>query len=194
MRQEGISAEESSTSFCRKVARKAGRRWMDDEISFADVTIVTARLQETVRAFGRVPRGGHQTRTYRGDGAGQCAGARPADHSAPRGTYARRFRAGRPDPAPRMRGGHRHGPASASDRRKGAENALSHGRNNRVGAQVPCIGKRIGGDHQGFRHTRDTNRAWRKRSRGRERPQGNDRRGPRRERRGIGADRLRIDE
>jgi methylmalonyl-CoA mutase cobalamin-binding subunit len=32
---------------------------MDDEISFADVTIVTARLQETVRALGRVPRGGH---------------------------------------------------------------------------------------------------------------------------------------
>jgi methylmalonyl-CoA mutase cobalamin-binding subunit len=62
MRLEGISAEEFIDIVLPEVARKAGRRWMDDEISFADVTIVTARLQETVRALGRVPRGGHQTR------------------------------------------------------------------------------------------------------------------------------------
>jgi hypothetical protein len=69
--------------------RAQGRsRWMDDEISFADVTVVTARLQETVRAFGRVPRG-HQTGERAEQPASQCAGARSADHSAPRGTYVR---------------------------------------------------------------------------------------------------------
>jgi hypothetical protein len=69
-----------------EVARQAGRRWMDDEISFADVTIVTARLQETVRALGRVPRGGHETRNTAGRREG--AGAGPVDHSTPRRTYA----------------------------------------------------------------------------------------------------------
>jgi hypothetical protein len=58
MRQEGVSVEDIIDVVLPEVARKAGRRWMDDEISFADVTIVTARLQETVRALGRVPRGG----------------------------------------------------------------------------------------------------------------------------------------
>jgi methylmalonyl-CoA mutase cobalamin-binding subunit len=62
MRQEGVSTREIIDIVLPEIARQAGRRWMDDEISFADVTIVTARLQETVRALGRVPRGGHETR------------------------------------------------------------------------------------------------------------------------------------
>jgi hypothetical protein len=60
MRQEGIPVEDIIDVVLPEVARSAGQRWMDDEISFADVTIVTARLQETVRAFGRVPRGGYR--------------------------------------------------------------------------------------------------------------------------------------
>jgi hypothetical protein len=57
MRKEGVSVTDIIDVVLPAVARNAGQRWMDDEISFADVTVVTARLQETVRAFGRVPRG-----------------------------------------------------------------------------------------------------------------------------------------
>lgn len=60
--QDGISPEDIIDIVLPEVARQAGRRWMDDEISFADVTIITARLQESVRALGRVPRGGHASR------------------------------------------------------------------------------------------------------------------------------------
>lgn len=56
MRQAGIPVDDIIDVIIPEVARNAGQRWMDDEISFADVTIVTARLQETVRALGRVPR------------------------------------------------------------------------------------------------------------------------------------------
>lgn len=56
MRQEGIPVEDIIDVILPEIARNAGQRWMDDEISFADVTIVTARLQETVRALGRVRR------------------------------------------------------------------------------------------------------------------------------------------
>jgi methanogenic corrinoid protein MtbC1 len=56
MRKEGVSVEDIVDVVLPEVARNAGRLWMEDEISFADVTIVTARLQETVRALGRVRR------------------------------------------------------------------------------------------------------------------------------------------
>jgi methanogenic corrinoid protein MtbC1 len=58
VRQDGISVNDIVDVILPEVARNAGQRWMDDEISFADVTIVTARLQETVRALGRLHRGG----------------------------------------------------------------------------------------------------------------------------------------
>jgi methylmalonyl-CoA mutase cobalamin-binding domain/chain len=56
MRKEGVSVEDIVDVVLPEVARNAGRLWMEDEISFADVTIITARLQETVRALGRVRR------------------------------------------------------------------------------------------------------------------------------------------
>lgn len=62
MREDGLSVENIIDVVLPEVARQAGQRWMDDEISFADVTIVTARLQEAVRALGRVRRGGQGTR------------------------------------------------------------------------------------------------------------------------------------
>jgi methanogenic corrinoid protein MtbC1 len=62
MRQDGIPVEDIIDVVLPEVARSAGQRWMDDDISFADVTIVTARLQETVRALGRVPRGAYPAR------------------------------------------------------------------------------------------------------------------------------------
>jgi hypothetical protein len=64
MRQDGIPVEDIIDVVLPEVARSAGRRWMDDDISFADVTIVTARLQETVRALGRVP-GAHIRHAWR---------------------------------------------------------------------------------------------------------------------------------
>lgn len=69
LREEGVSPEQIIDVVLPDVARTAGRRWMDDDISFADVTIVTARLQETVRALGRGSRGAgpaaDDTRTIR---------------------------------------------------------------------------------------------------------------------------------
>ena len=53
MRQGGVPAEDIIDTVLPQIAQHAGRRWMADDISFADVTIVTARLQETVRALGR---------------------------------------------------------------------------------------------------------------------------------------------
>lgn len=52
MRQGGVPVEDIIDVVLPRIARSVGRRWMADDISFADVTIVTARLQETVRALG----------------------------------------------------------------------------------------------------------------------------------------------
>jgi hypothetical protein len=167
MRKEGVSVTDIIDVVLPAVARNAGQRWMDDEISFADVTIVTARLQETVRAFGRVPRGQCPANA---PGNPQFAGAttRSADHSADRGTHVRCHSS---SPIRCAAWGWRSiSPWTcipARSERKGAENAVQHGRNIRLGAPIPCFGKRIGKDHQGFRHPRDACRAWRKRGRGR---------------------------
>jgi len=53
MRAEGISTNGIIDHIVPAIARLMGERWFADEISFADVTIGTARLQETVRALGR---------------------------------------------------------------------------------------------------------------------------------------------
>jgi len=62
MRQGGVPAEDIIDTVLPQIAQHAGRRWMADDISFADVTIVTARLQETVRALGRGLRDGPSPR------------------------------------------------------------------------------------------------------------------------------------
>ena len=53
LRQDGVSNEDLVDHIIPAVARLMGERWAKDEISFADVTIGAARLQETVRALAR---------------------------------------------------------------------------------------------------------------------------------------------
>jgi methanogenic corrinoid protein MtbC1 len=55
MRENGTPAADIIDTIIPQVARFMGRRWANDEISFAEVTIGGARLQETVRALGRSP-------------------------------------------------------------------------------------------------------------------------------------------
>jgi methanogenic corrinoid protein MtbC1 len=52
LRQEGVQINDIIDHVLPAVARLMGARWMADQISFADVTIGTARLQEAVRALG----------------------------------------------------------------------------------------------------------------------------------------------
>ena len=52
LRQDGVHITDIVDHVIPEVARIMGRRWGADEISFADVTIGAARLQETVRALG----------------------------------------------------------------------------------------------------------------------------------------------
>lgn len=51
MRSDGMETSEMIDHIIPEVARILGQRWADDTISFADVTIGSARLQETVRAL-----------------------------------------------------------------------------------------------------------------------------------------------
>lgn len=48
---EGVTADEIVTSVIPDAARLLGQKWGDDEMSFVEVTIGTARMQETVRAL-----------------------------------------------------------------------------------------------------------------------------------------------
>lgn len=52
LRQDGVSTDDIIDHIIPAVARLMGERWAGDDISFADVTIGTARLQEAVRALG----------------------------------------------------------------------------------------------------------------------------------------------
>jgi len=51
LRQDGVSRDQIIDHILPGIARHFGDRWFADEISFADVTIGTARLQESVRAL-----------------------------------------------------------------------------------------------------------------------------------------------
>lgn len=51
LRQDGIKPTEIIDHIVPAVAQQMGERWFADEISFADVTIGAARLQETVRSL-----------------------------------------------------------------------------------------------------------------------------------------------
>ncbi|AHM03490.1 PpaA, heme-binding protein SCHIC domain protein sensory protein, regulator for photosystem formation [Roseibacterium elongatum DSM 19469] len=59
LRQNGVSVEDIVDIIIPAIARSLGQRWADDEISFAEVSIGSARLQETVRALGSPTRAGH---------------------------------------------------------------------------------------------------------------------------------------
>ena len=52
LRQDGVRATEIIGHIVPAVAQEMGERWFTDAISFADVTIGAARLQETVRGLG----------------------------------------------------------------------------------------------------------------------------------------------
>lgn len=52
MRREGLAVDDIIDLVLPEIARIMGRRWAEDSVSFADVTIGAARLQETVRALG----------------------------------------------------------------------------------------------------------------------------------------------
>jgi len=52
LRQDGVSTDEIIDQIVPAVAALMGDRWFADTISFADVTIGAARLQETVRVLG----------------------------------------------------------------------------------------------------------------------------------------------
>lgn len=51
LRQDGVSTTEIIDHIVPAVAQQMGERWFADQISFADVTIGAARLQETVRGL-----------------------------------------------------------------------------------------------------------------------------------------------
>lgn len=53
LRQDGLSTDDLIDHIVPATARLMGERWFADEISFADVTIGAARLQEAVRAMAR---------------------------------------------------------------------------------------------------------------------------------------------
>lgn len=61
LRQDGVKAAEIIDHIVPAVAQQMGERWFADEISFADVTIGAARLQETVRGLS-----GHDVLRNRG--------------------------------------------------------------------------------------------------------------------------------
>jgi methanogenic corrinoid protein MtbC1 len=52
IRQDGVSINDLIDHVVPAIARILGEEWANDTISFADVTIGTARLQETVRSLG----------------------------------------------------------------------------------------------------------------------------------------------
>jgi methanogenic corrinoid protein MtbC1 len=52
LRQDGVSVNDLIDHVVPVIARMLGEEWANDVISFADVTIGTARLQETVRSLG----------------------------------------------------------------------------------------------------------------------------------------------
>jgi methanogenic corrinoid protein MtbC1 len=53
LRQGGVSRADLVDHVIPAVARRLGERWFADDISFADVTIGAARLQESVHTLGR---------------------------------------------------------------------------------------------------------------------------------------------
>jgi methylmalonyl-CoA mutase cobalamin-binding domain/chain len=57
----GISSTDIAEVFVTLAARKLGEAWVDDRLSFSEVTIGAARLQELVRSLGHADAGGSVT-------------------------------------------------------------------------------------------------------------------------------------
>lgn len=53
----GISTTDVAEDYVTQAARKLGEAWVDDSLSFSEVTIGAARLQEIVRSLGRAEGG-----------------------------------------------------------------------------------------------------------------------------------------
>lgn len=68
MRGDDISAADIIDHIVPATARLIGDRWFADRISFADVTIATARLQEAVRALSMVGQNGQRRPIPAADG------------------------------------------------------------------------------------------------------------------------------
>jgi len=66
IREDGMSADDIIDHMIPATARLLGERWFADDISFADVTIGSARLQETVRALARRDQTGSRQRVQSG--------------------------------------------------------------------------------------------------------------------------------
>lgn len=77
IRQDGVDLDGIIDHLLPEVARIMGRRWGDDEISFADVTIGAARLQEAVRALSN-------KQSARSQVAGMEGRSDRAGHAAPK--------------------------------------------------------------------------------------------------------------
>jgi len=57
----GVSSADVAEDYVALAARKLGEAWVDDSLSFSEVTIGAARLQEIVRALGHTEGGGSVT-------------------------------------------------------------------------------------------------------------------------------------
>jgi methylmalonyl-CoA mutase cobalamin-binding subunit len=57
----GVSTADVAEEYVALAARKLGEAWVDDVLSFSEVTIGAARLQEIVRALGHTDGGGSVT-------------------------------------------------------------------------------------------------------------------------------------
>ena len=57
----GISTADVAEDYVTLAARKLGEAWVDDRLSFSEVTIGAARLQEIVRSLGHTDAGGSVT-------------------------------------------------------------------------------------------------------------------------------------
>jgi methanogenic corrinoid protein MtbC1 len=67
LRADGISGHDIIDHVIPATARLIGERWFADQISFADVTIATARLQEAVRSLSMVGQNGRRQPVTRAD-------------------------------------------------------------------------------------------------------------------------------
>ena len=57
----GVSTADVAEDYVAQAARRLGEAWVDDTLSFSEVTIGAARLQEIVRSLGQTERDGSVT-------------------------------------------------------------------------------------------------------------------------------------
>jgi len=84
LRQSGVGLRDIIDRIVPDIARCLGQRWADDDISFAEVTIGSARLQETVRALGAKDQAWQNVIYAKGGRAGEDQRPRIPGARAPR--------------------------------------------------------------------------------------------------------------